>query len=298
MRPGSVIAVLCFGSVLAAPASLAQNTSHVPDFSGSWGRNAFDLEAVPSGPSPVTNLQRLPGGTGDPQRPIADYRNRLLKPEAAEIVRLRSELSRAGKVFPDPSNQCAPFPPPFVFGMQLGVQIFQGKDEVLFLYNQDSQVRRVRLNAAHPAHLTPSWKGDSVGHYEGDTLVIDTIGIKTGPVAVIDRYGTPFSKALHVVERYRLIDAKDAAAAQARHEKEAGRVGGEPGVMPVDTAYGKGLQLALTIEDPGTLTAPLPALVTYRRTSAEWQELPCAENTTEYYAGKETAIPTADKPDF
>jgi hypothetical protein len=182
--------------------------------------------------------------------------------------------------------------------MQLGVQIFQGKDEVLFLYNQDSQIRRVRLNAKHPAHLTPSWKGDSVGHYEGDALVIDTIGIKVGRIDVIDRYGTPFSKALHVVERYRLIDAKDAAAAQARHEKEAGRIGGAPGVMPVDPAYGKGLQLQLTIEDPGTLTAPLPALVTYRRTSAEWQELPCAENTTEYYTGKETPIPTTDKPDF
>jgi hypothetical protein len=68
--------------------------------------------------------------------------------------------------------------------------------------------------------------------------------------------------------------------------------------MPVDPAYDKGLQLQLTIEDPLTLTAPLPALITYRRTSAPWQELPCAENTTEYYNGKQTPIPTAEKPDF
>ena len=280
--------------VLLAPASNAKDAAYIPDFSGMWGRNAFDLEAAPSGPAPVTNLRRLASGSGDPTMPIADYSNPLLKPEAAEIVRQRSELSRAGKVFPDPSNQCAPFPPPFIFAMQLGVQIFQGKDEILFLYNQDSQIRRVRMNVAHPAHLTPSWKGDSVGHYEGDTLVIDTIGVKTGRVAVIDRYGTPFSKALHVVERYRLIDAKEAAAAQERHEKSAGRVG----AMPVDPSYDKGLQLQLTIEDPAYLTAPLPALITYRHTSASWQELPCAENTTEYYTGEQTPIPTADKPDF
>jgi len=294
MRRRLSIAVLCCGWMLAEPVSHAKDAAHIPDFSGMWGRNAFDLEAAPAGPAPVTNLQRLPSGSGDPTRPIADYRNPLLKPEAAEIVRQRSELSRAGKVFPDPSNQCAPFPPPFIFAMQLGVQIFQGKDEILFLYNQDSQIRRVRMNAKHPAHLAPSWKGDSVGHYEGDTLVIDTIGVKTGRVAVIDRYGTPFSKALHVLERYRLIDANDAAAAQERHEKSAGRVG----AMPVDPSYDKGLQLQLTIEDPAYLTAPLPALITYRHTSAPWQELPCAENTTEYYTGEQTPIPTADKPDF
>src|ERR1700680_1412562 len=225
------LAGILLAAGLVAPAARADNAA-VPDFSGFWGRNAFDLEAVPGQMAPVINKQFLPEGTGDPQRPVANYDNPLLKPAAREIVRERSALSAAGRVFPDPSNQCAPFPVPFVFGMQLGVEMFQSKDGILFLYNQDSQVRYVRLNANHPAHLTPSWKGDSVAHYEGDTLVIDTVGFKTGPVAVIDRYGTPFSPALHVVERYRLIDAKEAKAAQERHEKVAGRVGGGPGAMP------------------------------------------------------------------
>jgi len=48
--------------------------------------------------------------------------------------------------------------------------------------------------------------GDSVGHYEGDTLVIDTVGIKIGPFAMVDMYGTPHTEKLHVVERYRLVD--------------------------------------------------------------------------------------------
>ena len=62
------------------------------------------------------------------------------------------------------------------------------------------------MNQPHPAHVTPSWYGDSVGHYEGDTLVIDTVGIKVGPFAMVDMYGTPHTEALHVVERYRLLD--------------------------------------------------------------------------------------------
>ena len=54
--------------------------------------------------------------------------------------------------------------------------------------------------------MKPSWYGDFVGHYEGDALVIDTVGIKVGPFAMVDWYGTPHSEALHVVERYRLLD--------------------------------------------------------------------------------------------
>ena len=67
--------------------------------------------------------------------------------------------------------------------------------------------------------MTPSWQGDSVGHYEGDTLVVDTVGIKTGPFSSVDRYGTPFSEKLHVVERYRLIDGEAAAAAVRKHAR-------------------------------------------------------------------------------
>jgi hypothetical protein len=62
------------------------------------------------------------------------------------------------------------------------------------------------MNVPHRAPVTPSWYGDSVGHYEGDTLVFDTVGVKIGPFAMVDFYGTPYTQALHVVERYRLLD--------------------------------------------------------------------------------------------
>ena len=70
------------------------------------------------------------------------------------------------------------------------------------LYLHDHEVRQVRLNQPHPVNVTPSWYGDSVGHYEGGALVIDTVGVKRGHYPMLDMYGTPFSDALHVVERY------------------------------------------------------------------------------------------------
>jgi hypothetical protein len=263
-----------------------------------WGRNAFNFEPLPGGPAPVANLKRLPNGPGDPNQLVGDYKNPLLRPEAAEIVRQKGEISKAGAIYPDPSNHCAPYAPPFTFAMQLGVQLLQAKDRITMIYNQDDQVRHVRLNASHPARVTPSAMGDSVGHYEGDTLVIDTVGIESGAIPMIDRYGTPRSEALHVVERYRLVDYEIAREAAERHQKQDGPAG-LGGNVAVDPDYrGKGLQLQFTVEDPKVFTMPWSANVTYRRIKGSWTEQICAENIFEYYSGKATAIPTADKPDF
>ena len=106
------------------------------------------------------------------------------------------------------------------------VLLLQQGDRITMLYDEDHEVRRVRMNAQHPAKLTPSWYGDSVGHYEGDTLVIDTVGFKLGPFSAVDQYGTPFTEALHVVERYRLIDYDAAREAWVRGGKENVRGGG------------------------------------------------------------------------
>jgi hypothetical protein len=158
----------------------------------------------------------------------------------------------------------------------------------------------VRLNSQHPVKVVPSSMGDSVGHYEGDTLVIDTIGIETGPYTMVDRWGTPHSDALHVIERYRLIDGAMAKEAQDKYEKYDGRVGGAAGAMAIDPDTNlKGLQLEVTVEDPNVFTTPWTAHVTYRRLKTDWQEQICAEgNVSEFYAGMNVGLPKAGKPDF
>jgi hypothetical protein len=93
---------------------------------------------------------------------------------------------------------------------QLGRIIFHGVE-----------VRYVRMNEPHPERVTPSLYGDSVGRYEGDTLVVDTVGVRTDrPFAMIDMFGTPYTEALHVVERYRLLDYEAAKEGLERAAKE------------------------------------------------------------------------------
>jgi hypothetical protein len=150
----------------------------------------------------------------------------------------------------------------------------QRPDTVTILYNRDHEFRKVRMNQAHPAKVVPSAHGDSVGHYEGDTLVIDTVGVKVGPYTMIDRLGTPYTEALHVVERYRLIDYEAAVKAQARGFKEWTHIP----AYDVDPDYkGKGLQLEFTVEDEGVFTMPWKGIITYRRALRKfWDERICA----------------------
>jgi hypothetical protein len=225
---------------------------------------------------------------------VGDYRNPILQPWAAEVVKKHGEISLAGKGYPTPSNQCWPGGVPYVFWDFL-MQMFQQGDHITMIYRHGNEVRRVRMSQSHPANVTPSWYGDSVGHYEGGTLVIDTVGIKVGPFAMVDMYGTPHTAALHVVERYRLIDYDAAKEAIARNDRENLGVRQDS----FDPGYrGKVLQLNFTVEDPGVFTMPWSSMITYRRSFNEWSDLICAENRHEYYGGVDSAVPTAATPDF
>src|SRR3954463_12877179 len=124
MRKG----VLILGTAMFALPAFADESA-VPDFSGPWGRNSFDQEASQSGPGPLVNLKRVANGASDPDQLVGDYNNPILKPEAAEKVRQYGEISKKGLDFPDPSNRCAPYSPPFTFAMQLGLQMLQSKGE-------------------------------------------------------------------------------------------------------------------------------------------------------------------------
>jgi hypothetical protein len=179
------------------------------------------------------------------------------------------------------------------------MQMLQQPDKITILYLHDHEVRQVRMNQPHPAQVTPSWYGDSVGHYEGDTLVIDTVGVKIGPFAMLDMYGTPYSKALHVVERYQLLDYEAAKEGLEREAKVNARYPRGLNAVDFDPNYkGKHLQVQITVEDEGVFTMPWSATVTYGRPLGEWVEHVCAENRHEYYNGSDSAVPTADKPDF
>jgi hypothetical protein len=276
----------------AAGATEAQGAA--PDISGIWWHPSLPgFEPPASGPGPVTNRSRS-NGVSNYDQLVGDYTNPILKPETAQIVKRFGELSLRGVTYPSPANQCWPEPVPFIY-KNFAIVIFQQPDRLSIIYDQDHEVRHVRMNQTHPAQVTPSWYGDSVGHYEGDTLVIDTVGTMTNrPFAMIDLYGTPYTEKLHVVERYRLIDYADAKEGLDRDAKENRHAG-----VGIDRSYrGKHLQLQFTVDDPGVFTTPWTATITYGRGSNEWPETVCAENIHEYYNNKDSDVPRADKPDF
>jgi hypothetical protein len=287
---------------IGSAASGTQSAASIPDFSGIWSLPSLNaLEPPLSGPGPVRNRSRVrtgpQAGVGDGRQLVGDYSNPILQPWAAEVVKKFGEISLAGNGFPTPRNQCWPEGVPFVF-INRGMQILPQPDKITLLYPFDHQFRQVRMNQPHPTQLTSSWYGDSVGHYEGDELVVDTIGIKIGRFSMIDWFGTPYTRALHLVERYRLLDYEDTMKAVVLAAKEHAQ-SNNPGSGPrPDPNYkGKGLQIRLTVEDAGAFTMPWSATLTFRRALDEWRELVCAENT-EWFPGTYSAIPVTEKPDF
>src|SRR5882757_10769504 len=278
------------------PAGKIAQTS-IPDFSGIWAHPFLTgYEPPASGPGPVLNTSRSRNGVANFQQLVGDYTNPILQPHAAAIVKKSGEMSRAGSVYPTPSNQCWPGGVPYVFWDFL-MQMFQTPDQITFVYRHGNEVRRARMNQPHPAKVTPSWYGDSVGHYEGDTLVIDTVGTKIGRYSMVDWFGTPHTPALHVVERYRLLDPEAAKEGFERDAKQHNVADG----MRNANSRGKYLQLQFTVEDKSVFTTPWTATMTYGAggddAAADWSEYACAENI-QWYPGKESDVPRAIKPDF
>jgi hypothetical protein len=313
--PLSRLAAVFLAGAALVPFATAHAAEAVPDFSGIWSHPSFPgFEPPASGPGPVVNTVRRPQIVDADGRPlpannnilvsafgtalVGDTGNPILKPNAAEIVKRHGEMSLKGS-FPTPTTQCWPEPVPYILA-SVAVQMLQEKDRITFLYPNDHQVRRVRMNSSHPAQVTPSWYGDSIGRYEGDTLVIDTVGVKLGPFPMVDWYGTPYSPSLHVIERYRLIDYEEAKDGLERDTKENVRLlGADAGPAPVPGYRGKHLQLHFTVEDEGVFTMPWTATMTFRPGAESWREIVCAENQYELtIAGRDGAVPMANKPDF
>ena len=146
-----------------------RGAASAPDFSGTWAHPYLTgFEPPASGPGPVRNRSRRRDGVANFQQLVGDYTNPVLQPWAAEVVKKHGEISLAGQGYPTPSNQCWPGGVPYVFWDFL-LQIFQRPDHILMIYRQGHELRHVRMDEPHPAQLIPSWYGDSVGHYEGDT---------------------------------------------------------------------------------------------------------------------------------
>ena len=255
----------------AAAQTGATGLEAVPDLSGRWVRrgqfpSTYEIPQDPSlRPGPLVNTI-----TGENQGLVwvADHTNALLKPWVAEYLRLRgeAELITVGTIA---HNLCWPSGVPQAINLRENVTFLQEENLVTILYQRDHMVRRVYLNEEHPDNLTPSWYGHSVGHYEGDTLVIDTIGMNANTGT--DRFNTPHTEQLHVVERYRVIEDGEACEA---------------------------LRVTIRVEDPGAFNMVWYAQATYRRNQNGFEEIVCMENNRDVVTGRDYPGPVDYSPDF
>src|SRR3984893_1668824 len=218
LREGVLAGSILAGLVLAAPTppAVAQQKAAPLDFSSNqvgWvglnGNGPF-FEAVPGRLSPVTQDPEhpfVPNGAGkQPTYRIADLGNPNLKPWVTEHLKKDNDEVLAGKIAFTARSSCMPAGVPgfMAYGGPTPLYFLQTPKEVLMIFSGDQQVRRVYMDVPHSENPKPSWYGESVGHYEGDTLVIDTIGQNTK--TVVDPYRTPHTEKLHVVERWQMTE--------------------------------------------------------------------------------------------
>ncbi len=246
-----------------------------------WQTNVADWQNPPPGnghgPIPddpdhpfLSNADAARKGA-QPTLRIGNSKDPILKPWAANLMQASNEEALKGlrqvpfaaqaRCYPGgvPGQLLFPFEP-FYF--------VQTPREVWMIWQRDHLVRRVFLTDRHSPHVQPSWFGESIGHYEnGDTLVVDTIGLSTKN-SYIDNFRTPHSVKLHVVERFTVSpDAKNLTA-------------------------------LATVDDPDTFNAPLTLQQRWFRVDHPIAETVCAENNEDFFHQNLFPLPEARTADF
>jgi hypothetical protein len=272
---GGVLTGLAYVALTAAVA--AQEKSAPPNFSSNnqtaWLTFAVKWYAGPGGPAHVRNDPAHPRVTNQeaartgkqPTFLIADTDNPNLKPWVKERLQKDNDEVLRGKIAYTPHSSCTPAGVPafHLYGFQ-PMHFIQTPKMVVMIFSGDAQVRRVYLDVPHSANPKPSWYGESVGHYEGDTLVVDTIAQNTK--SFVDNFRTPHSEKLHVVERLKLVDD------------------------------GKVLEVISRIDDPEAFYEPWSVVQRYDRIARPLQEQVCIEGNRNLFVWE--GMPVAEKPDF
>ena len=191
----------------------AQTVSVNTDISGVWNamRGNYDTASFSKGDPPMT--------------PWGQEQFNAAKPsQGPRGVKLTETTDRVYK--------CSPPGMPYIYLQLFPMQIVQTPKEVIELFEYDHMVRHIFIDGRkHPDDVTPSYNGHSIGHWEGDTLIVDTIGLN-GKMW-LDRVGHPDSEHMHIIERIHRVDDKT-------------------------------LQVDFTFDDPKSYVKPWTALMRFR----------------------------------
>lgn len=233
----------------------------------------------PSGIGPITYdhahpvMTTAPNNAGIPVTAplrIADLNNPNLKPWVVDALTKGNDDVLAGKLRWTSRANCMPAGvPQFLLyaGGAESLYMIQTPKEIVMIHQANNETRHIYMDVPHSSRPQPSWYGESVGRYEGDELIVDTIGFNDRTF-VDDRYSVPHTIQLHVIERFKMTDN---------------------GI----------LQVIFTVDDPGAFNAPWSGMVRYQhqRMPAVLFEEPCAENNLANLSNF-VQNPVAAKADF
>jgi len=293
---GVLAAAVCLagGLSVSAMAQGAAPPDFTPNASAGWFAYSRVFIPPPGGAGPVQPDPAHRGVSNDefratgrqPSLSVADLDNPILQPWAREKIRERNEQVLAGKQVFSLHASCWPVGVPHFLlePMTRPMYIVQSPREVVMLLTSFNDVRRIYLADRHSANVKPSWYGESIGRYEGDSLVVDTIGLDDR--TFVDGFQTPHTTQLHVTERWHMTDG------------------------------GQILEANVHVEDPGAFTMPWNAVQRYRRFEAvatksagsliqlatpeegPLTEAICAENPNSFMGMPHSPLPQTTTPDF
>ena len=157
------------------------------------------LPPTPDAPGRLPSEPRYLGGMWESERFFFQIDNPPLSAQAKAKVDGYRAAMKSGKVLSTAWTSCRPGAVSAMVMAMNSIMVLQSPSEITLLLEEPRMVRRIRINGTHPRRLVPSYLGDSVGRWEGDTLVVDTIGYNGD--FELDAFALPTSRKLHTIER-------------------------------------------------------------------------------------------------
>ncbi len=263
-----------------AKAPQAQAKGGIPDLASvdfAWLAMGADWKDPPAGsghgpikPDPAHAYHGNLDGPGQVTIRLGNYKDSVLKPWAAAQMLASNEEAISGKRAVPFAAQARCWPGGVPGQLLYPAEPFyfiQTPKQVWMIWQRDHMVRRIYLTDRHSEAVTPSWFGESIGHYENGELVVDTIGLSTKN-SYIDNFRTPHTEKEHVVERFKV------------------------------SADGKMLEAYVVVDDPDTFNEPLHLVQRWRKVKNPLLETVCAENNVDYFNQNLFPLPEAGKADF
>lgn len=232
-------------SLVCAIAILALGSSSGAAFADNQGRTWAEVAKLPDFTTGIWEIPLGPGAFRPQSQPV-------LTPAYAAKLKAFNDAKAKGGEQDNPSANCVPPGMPEIMGQPYPIEFFFGPGQVAIQAEAYEQIRHIYTDGRkHKADPDETYNGDSIGHWDGDTLVVDTVGF-TPDTPLGLSYGLHHSDKMHIVERMKLTD---------------------PDTLLVTT----------TIDDPKALAQPWTTTRTFKR-HRDWtiDEYVCEQNNRNF----------------